>query len=135
MPGCCLNFAAKVIIFFLLASVLPNNFGLTAVKIYYFRQNKEIIAQSVDVWLYIWPHVSHFCECCNASLGTPAYGAGHVAWLPPDSSRQHENLSLGQQSHHRIYLLLEVFHLTSGQDGLMGRAVSGLWSVARCGRR
>ena len=112
------NLGAKVIIYFLSANFFPYYFTDIFVKIYYFGQNEEIVAQSVHILLHFRAYLSHLGEGHDPSLGPAAdrpadmgLGSSHrAAW-------QDESMPLRQQTHHPVHLLLQQFYLAVGKAG------------------
>ena len=79
-----------------------------SVKIYYFGQNEQVIAQAIDIFDNIRAYYGLLGEGIDASLGTAADGAADMTLGSGHSaSRQYEPLRLGKGGVDGIDALLE----------------------------
>ena len=92
---------------------------MVSVKIYYFGQNEQIIAQSVDILDDFWPHFGRVGECDDAPFGTSADGAADMALgCGGSASWQYETLWLGKHGNHGVDMLFKECGLALREHGI-----------------
>ena len=89
-----------------------------SVKIYYFGQNEQVIAQAIDIFDNIRAYLGLLGEGIDASLGTAADGAADMTLgCGHSTSRQYEPLRLGKGGIDGIDALLKQRGLALRQPG------------------